>query len=346
MQSQKVYNSIREVYDELKPETLYITFKNIDEDKFLMKIFYDKDGTYQLLQKIEMKKELLHKLYKGEKYNKYYGARKYEKEGRGFKPLKDEYGKYIEEQLESGKYIKFLIYNIKLIPYTYKLPDTNRVYYLMEIDNNGFDDIINNLKCIQNETTNKINCQLDKRYLLYKYLKRTQKEHINYTTRTSFGFRINVIDIFYYLTYDIKLIKNKEDLINFNAVNKKEVVNKNIIYNIILYHILLKENIIDIDKQEIIKEYSINYYYKLIYKEIERFNQRIYEESILFNKLEELTEYIYETMKNDNEDYYIEKMKHEEYYSIVLYKEFSNIINFYYNEINELLEIYGIIDNY
>ena len=51
MQSQKVYNSIREVYDELKPETLYITFKNIDENKFLMKIFYDKGDSYQLLQK-------------------------------------------------------------------------------------------------------------------------------------------------------------------------------------------------------------------------------------------------------------------------------------------------------
>ena len=340
------YNSIRDIFDKYHPYRLLIKINNKDEENFEM-ITYNyniENKKYKSIGKLTMNKELLDNLYKGKKYNTYYSERKYEVNGRGFNIIKEAYNNYIKEKLKNNKTVNLILYDMKLVPYTYKIYD-NKVYHIMDIYDNDFDkNYINKLDFINQDKT-----LYDKHYQLYNYLKKNNKDFITISEIEDYKDNEDDFDYIeetkicfkYYLSYKIKLV---EDNYKFDTINANEIINNNILKDLIIYHCLFsfdKEfyKLVN-SRQNLIYNSSLNKYYKKIYKEIQNFKNFENDEFKLFdNKIEELAEYLIETFNNNNNDTIIEKMYDEQYYSIVLYNEFKDLLKFYKNEIKDVYDI-------
>lgn len=341
---QETITSIRDVFDKYHPYRLLLKIKNKDEDDFEMNTYnYNiEKHSYYPIGKITMKKELLDNLYEGKKYNTYYSERKYDVNGRGFNIIKEAFNNYIKENLKNNKTVNLILYDMKLVPYTYKISD-GKVYYIMNIYDNDFDkDYINELDFIKQDKT-----LFDKHYQLYNYLKKNNKDFITITEyeedEDDFGYMNETkIYIKYYLSYKIKLVEKNYRL---DTVNVNEIINKDIIKDLIIYHCLFyydKEfkKLVN-SRQNIIYDSLLNKYYKKINKEIQNFKNKYseYEEYETFNnKIEELAEYLNETFNNNNNDTIIEKMYEKSYYSIVLYNDFKDLLKFYNNEIKTVYD--------
>ena len=326
--------SIRDVFDCLHPYRLYIEFENVDKDNFKMS-FYNyniEEHNYYLIKEVTTNKKILDKTYEGKQDNIYYNERKYYVNARGFNIIQREYAYSIKNKINNNKKFKIILYDMKLVPYCYKIDD-NKVYRIMEIYNNKFDnDIINKFSFIDKNKS-----LFEKQYQLYNYLKNNNLEDITYKEKGEGCFKLKNVSFKYYLSYKIRLVEKK---VKFDTININKILNKEILHNLILYHCLLKNDKQFKDlvygRQKIIYDSSLNKYYEKVYKYIDEFNYSFKNNKFINDKIDGLAEYLLSTFNNNNNDSFIERMDDENYYSIVLYEEFKGILNFYNEEIKEL----------
>ena len=244
------YNSLRDLYDEKKPEKMILIVSK-GEERYKYKIDEDNedyidDDELENIKEEDLKKyEIDHfidiKVYlyneETKKYNYFYKFsipfenlqerytkkdknindckefnRKYKTETRGFYELINNFTVEIQENIiNNNKKVKFLLNNFCLCPYVFKVHerigeneiDDKKIYYITE----------NNLKNIIEFTNIFFKMNLNKKSLkhsdfinVYNNFNSLDKNERFFYFKDDNNKRLR-IQIFYYLNYDVKLLK-------------------------------------------------------------------------------------------------------------------------------------------